>query len=233
MEIIPAILAKNFNELREEISRVVGLVKIVQIDICDGIFVPTKTWPFDSAHGEPIEDINFAKIMAEEDGLPYWEDVDFELDLMVKDAHKSFDKFLKLGAKRLVFHIEAENEAEFKEFLEAIDPYTRENIEIGIAINTTTSIEKLAPLIFHIDFVQCMGIEHIGKQGQPFDERVIQQVEGLRILYPELEISVDGAINLNNASSLIKAGVNRLVVGSAIINSDNPEGVIRELQNLK
>jgi len=226
MEIIPAILAKDFEELREHISQVIGLAKIVQIDICDGIFVSSKSWPYP-------EDINFAKIMAEEEGLPFWEEVDFELDLMVQDARFSFDKFIKLGAKRLIFHAEAEDLGELNEFIEAIDPYTRESIQIGIAINTTTSIEKLAQLIFHIDFVQCMGIEHIGQQGQPFDERVLDQIKALKILYPELEISVDGGVNLITAPHLLKAGANRLVVGSALFKSDDIEETLREFKNLK
>jgi len=42
MEITPAILPKDFNELSEKISRVVNLVKTVQIDFCDGVFVEIK-----------------------------------------------------------------------------------------------------------------------------------------------------------------------------------------------
>ena len=225
MEITPAILPKDFNELSEKISRVVNLVKTVQIDFSDGVFVENKTWPYIE------EDTNYLKIMAEEEGLPYWEDINFELDLMVKNAYKSFDKFLKFGPSKIIFHIEAEDEG-FKDFLTAIDPYIREGIQIGIAINTTTMIEKLAPIINSIDFIQCMGIEHIGVQGESFDDRVLGQIQKLKILYPEIEISVDGGVNLETAPQLKEAGADRLVVGSAIFNSEDISETIWEFKEI-
>ena len=45
-EIIPAILPKNYEDLKNEIALVRGVVPLVQVDICDGIFVKNKTWPF-------------------------------------------------------------------------------------------------------------------------------------------------------------------------------------------
>jgi ribulose-phosphate 3-epimerase len=152
---------------------------------------------------------------------------------MVENAHTQFEFFTRLGAKRIIFHIEAEtDQVKFKEFLEGLDMYTRENIEIGVAINTTTPIEKLAPIISYIDFVQCMGIEHIGSQGQPFDEKALTQISSLRREYPELIISVDGSVNERTASSLVKAGANRLVVGSALISSLDVRETIKNLENL-
>ena len=116
--------------------------------------------------------------------------------------------------------------------MEGIDLYVRENTQIGVAINTTTSVELLKPLISHIDFVQCMGIEKIGFQGEPFDERAIDQVKSLRKDFPELIISVDGGVNLDSASELIKAGANRLVAGSAIFQSFDIDEAIVELESL-
>jgi len=234
MEIIPAILPKDFQELNDKIFRVLDIVKMVQIDICDGVFVKTVSWPFLSR--EDSRDIEFEEhfnlIMEEEAGLPYWEDMNFELDLMVKNAHKSFDKFLKLGPSRIIFHIEAEDKKEFGDFLDALDPYTRENIQIGIAINTTTLVEKLEPIINYIDFIQCMGIEHEGQQGQPYDDRVIGQIKKLKILYPEIDISVDGGVSLETASSLKEAGADRLVIGSAIFNSEDIKETIWEFEEI-
>jgi len=226
-EVIPAILAKNFEELREKISRVVNVAQIIQIDICDGKFVSSTSWPMQARDKQSIE-----RIIDEEEGLPYWDSLDFEFDLMVKNAHKQFEFFTRLGAKRIVFHLEAEDEKDFKEFLEALDMYTKENIKIGLAINTTTNIDKLSPFINLIDFVQCMGIEHIGFQGEPFDERVLKQVKELRSIYRELIISIDGSVNRDTAPLLVKAGANRLVVGSALMGSYDIYETMKELENL-
>ena len=231
-EVIPAILTDDFNELRESISRVVNLVPVVQIDMCDGIFVPTVTWPFNELKSGNKEN-NINGILDEEEGMPFWDSLDFEFDLMVSNAHEQFDFFVRLGAKRIVFHIEAEKDFyKFKEFLEGVDMYTRENIQIGVAINTTTSIEILKPIISNIDFVQCMGIEKIGYQGEEFDKRSLEQISQLRKNYPELIISVDGSVNENTAPLLVKAGANRLVIGSAIMQSYDIRESIKEFENL-
>ena len=227
IEVIPAVLAKDINDLRQKIANVVNISHIVQIDMCDGKFVQSISWPM-----SPYDEQSVALILGEEEGLPYWEDLDFEFDLMVKDAIKQFDFFVRLGAKRLVFHIEAENEFELKEFIESMDPYTREVLEIGIAINTTTSIDKLMPFINCIDFVQCMGIEHVGFQGEPFDKRVLNQIKGLKENYPDLIVSVDGSVNEVTAPELVEAGADRLIVGSALMKSFDVRETIKELENL-
>ena len=151
---------------------------------------------------------------------------------MVKNAINQFDIFIKLGAKRIVFHLEAEDENELKEFINHMDPYTRENLEIGIAINTTTDIKKLDPLINSVDFIQCMGIEHIGFQGEEFDERVLKQIKDIKSKYSDIIISVDGSVNETTAPHLVKAGADRLVVGSALMRSFDVKNTMKELENL-
>ncbi len=227
-EVIPALLVEDFNELQEKLAQVVKFARAVQIDVCDGKFVSSTSWPMN-----PSDEASVEAILNEEEGLPYWDTLDFEFDLMVRNAHEQFEFFTRLGAKRIIFHIEAEsNKEKFKEFLEGLDMYTRDNIQIGIAINTTTPTDELKNLISLIDFVQCMGIEHIGKQGEPFDERVLNQIKELRKLYPELIISVDGSVNEDTAPLLVEAGANRLVVGSALLHSYDMRETIRSLESL-
>lgn len=227
-EVIPALLVEDFNELRAQLAKVVNLTSVVQIDICDGRFVSSTSWPMNAK-----DEVSVETILNEEEGLPYWDSLDFEFDLMVRNAHEQFDFFVRLGAKRVIFHIEAETDkTKFKEFLEGIDMYTRENIQIGIAINTTTPVEEIEHIISFVDFVQCMGIEHIGKQGEPFDERVLDQIKELRKLYPELIISIDGSVNETTAPMLVEAGCNRLVVGSALLHSYDMRETMKFLQNL-
>ncbi len=227
-DIIPALLVKDFGELNEQLARVVSIASTVQVDICDGKFVPSITWPMNVTDEASVE-----AILNEEEGLPYWNTLDFEFDLMVSNAHTQFEFFTRLGARRLIFHIEAEQDKDkFKEFLEGLDMYVRENVEIGVAINTTTPINVLTPIISHIDFVQCMGIEHIGHQGEPFDPRSLDQIKELRKLYPELIISVDGSVNETTAPLLVAAGADRLVVGSALLRSYDMRETMRVLENL-
>lgn len=213
-EIIPAVLAKDYIDLNQKVAKYINIAKIVQIDICDGLFVESTSWPMGKSD---LDSVN--EILEEEEGLPFWKEIDYELDLMVLNAHKKFDFFMRLGAKRIIFHLEAEEEKSFKEFLESMDPYYKDNIEIGLAINTTTPIEKISQFINYIDFVQCMGISKIGFQGQDFDEKSLTQIKLLREKYPELKITVDGGVNENTAKKLLSNGADSLIVGSVLLNS--------------
>ncbi len=240
IEVIPAILTKTYEDLKNKIALVRGVVPIVQIDICDGNFVKSMTWPFlsrsEEKNGEFMDgdlDLHFRRILNEAEGLPFWEDIDFELDLMVADAVENFDIYTKLGARRLVFHLESVGDLEtFKDFLEGIDTYVRDVVEIGVAITPGTPVEQIFPLISHLDFVQVMGIEHVGFQGQEFDERCLEHIKTLKEKYPDLVISVDGSVNFETAPALVDAGANRLVSGSAIFNTDDIIDAVERMQNL-
>jgi ribulose-phosphate 3-epimerase len=230
IEIIPAILTSSYSDIKNKVSIVKDYVHTVQVDICDGEFVQSKTWPFASGG---VEDFDFRNIINEVDGMPSWQEVDFELDLMVKDAMENFDLYSKLGARRVIFHLDAIEDIEtFKEFIEGMDHYIRDFIQIGLAINKDKDFEKINKIIYNIDFVQCMGIENIGKQGEPFNTEIVDFIKELKNKYEDIIISVDGGVNLENAPVLIDAGVSRLVVGSAIFGRQDALGAIEEFQNL-
>ncbi|MEK7569372.1 MAG: hypothetical protein AAB500_00550 [Patescibacteria group bacterium] len=228
-EVIPAIITKTYDELKNKISLVRGIVPIAQIDICDGIFAKNLTWPF-TLDGM---DIHFKRIENEEEGLPFWEDIDFELDLMVSDAIQNFDIYAKLGARRLIFHLESVGDAQgFLEFLEGMDRYVRDTIDIGVAFKPSTALEQIFPLREQIDFVQCMGNDKVSFGGVELDERVYGRVETLRKQFPELPIAVDIGVNAVTAPRLVAAGATKLVAGSALFNSSDIIGTIRGFQEL-
>lgn len=199
IEIIPAIMSKSFEDLNEKYSRVKDFVNMVQIDVMDGKFTPSVSWPYNEIQTEVLPLLNF----------------DFEIDLMVLNPEIEIEKWIKAGAKRVIIHIESVNNIE--------DVFLKipSDIEVGIAININTPNEQIYPLIEKIDFVQFMGIEKIGFQGQKFDAKIIDKIIDLRNKFSRIIISVDGGVNLDTALSLVKAGANRLVSGSAIFESDN------------
>jgi len=211
MEIIPAIMPKNLDDLNKKYSQVKGLANIVQIDVMDGKFVSSISWPY-------IED----------DGKPLPIDFDFEADLMVLNPEIVVGNWIKAGAKRVIAHIESIDSAKnFEKIFGAVS----DRAKLGIALNTTTSNDAIYPIVDKIDFAQFMGIEKIGFQGQLFDERALGKIADLRERFPKVIISVDGGVNMKNAPRLIKAGANRLVSGSAIFESDNIKDAIEKLKN--
>lgn len=230
VEIIPAILPKSFDELSEAMSQVSGLVKMVQVDVCDGVFVTNKTWPYIHKN-----DADFAEILKENGGFPYWEEMDFEVDLMIKPTEEEIQKWVTAGAKRLVIHVESvENPAEFIEKVRNSLPGSDSafHIELGVAINSNTPNDVLKHVAKHVNFIQCMGIQKIGHQGEAFDPNVLEKIHELRVMYPSVTISVDGGVNEETAPQLIDAGATRLVIGSAIFGSGDVPGMIEFFSNL-
>jgi ribulose-phosphate 3-epimerase len=229
-DITPAILEKNFSEIKNKLTFLRERTKCAQIDFCDGIFVPQQTWPFATGG---FDDPDFIDIINEKEGLPFWEEIDFEFDLMVADAVDNFNIYMKLGPKRMIFHLEAVPDFEnFKDFLEGIDMYTRDIVQIGVAINPSSAQERIFSLIPYIDFVQCMGIEKIGFQGQELDEKVFENIKQLKKKFPGIIISVDGGVNIKNAPMLIASGADRLTVGSGIWKNPDPIGTLQTFQSL-
>ena len=238
-EIIPAILPEDIDDLREKLSLVSGIAPLAQVDVCDGKFVPVKTWPYKKGVDE-----TFLRIVGQEEGFPFWDSIDFEADLMVKHPENIIDDWISAGAKRIVIHIESTPDplSLFRKIRQEYGSSSEASygVEIGAALNIETPNEEIYDILSEvddggaptIDFVQFMGIENIGYQGEPFDERVLEKIRDLREMYPNTIISVDGGVSLENAAELIEAGANRLVSGSAIFESGDIAEAIETFQNL-
>ncbi len=208
-EIIPAILPEDFDEISQKVEKIRGHVKTIQIDVCDGRFVTTTTWPYAADRGD------FDRLLHEDEGLPAWQQVDYELDLMVNNAEKVVDSWILVGVSRIILHAEAKID------IDKCIEIMKGRVEIGLAFNIDTPIDLISKYRENIDFVQCMGIDEIGIQGQPFDERVVGKVRAIRNAHHGLPIAVDGGVSLESAPLLIAAGADRLVVGSALFKSES------------
>lgn len=221
IEIIPAIMPKSYEDLAEKMGLFAGVVPLVQLDIMDGKFVHARTWPYHPG------DLHFTNIITEGEGMPEWEFIDFEADLMVENPEEAVSKWVTAGARRIIVHVESMTD------FEAIrNSVPQDLVELGVAFNTTTPFESIEPYLENVDFVQCMGIEKIGLQGEPFDERVFEHVRKVRSLYSEMPISIDGAVNFETARTLVDAGATRLVSGSTILKSGDVSNTIEDLRNL-
>lgn len=221
IEIIPAIMPKSYEDLAEKMGLFAGVVPLVQLDIMDGKFVPARTWPYYPG------DQHFERIVTEDEGMPEWEFIDFEADLMVENPEEAVSKWVSAGARRIIVHVES-----MTDFEAVRNSVPQDLVELGLALNTTTPLESIEAYMQDIDFVQCMGIEKIGFQGEAFDERVLAQVRNIRSRYLEMPISIDGAVNYETARALVDAGATRLVSGSTILKSGDVSNTIEDLRNL-
>lgn len=220
-EIIPAILPMSFSDLEDKLSKVKGLANFVQIDVSDKSYTPEATWPYRKP------DDNFKEIISEERGMPYWEDMDFEAHLMLKNPEEVTDDWILAGATRVLVHPNTT-----KNFYDYVNRFSN-RIEVVPVIEINDNLETFVDLINKniekIKAVQCMGIERIGFQGMPFNERVLQTVKEIRLKFPELNISVDGGVGSENIKQILESGANRFVCGSDIFESEN---IVEEIHNL-
>ncbi len=217
-------MPKGLGDLEAKASLVYKHVKTIQLDLMDGEYVEAKTWPFFLKNAEDMDGILNGKV------LPFAESVDYELDLMVLSPERDLKKYIAMRPRRIIFHARSiENHASFLETLKSFDK--GDEIEFGVAISATENLEYADFLVKNFNFVQIMGIEEIGKQGELFDDRVFTQIKSLKEKYPGVIISIDGGVNLENAKRLKEAGVDRLVSGSTIFQSEDKQETIAQLKN--
>ena len=219
IQIVPAIIPRSFRDLYSRVQEVKDFANLVQIDILDGKYVPEKSWPYVTNN-----DPDFEKIKSEGEGLPFWEDLQFEVDLMIENPENVWRDWIRAGASRIITHLESTENMptilkEFKEENVSKDSFLYS--QIGIAIQIDTKNEELYPYLEDIDFVQCMGIEKIGFQGQEFDERVLEKIEDIKKRKPDLAVTVDGGMNEETIPLVRDAGAERVAVGSALYESEN------------
>lgn len=225
-EIIPAIMPDSYEDMKEKATRVKGLVSWAQIDVMDGLFVPSVSWPYRTDDFAP-----FHMMVEKGELLPYLDVVHYEIDLMTERPEDEIPKWYALGCRRFLVHFESIDDVDVLEHI--ILTYSKKGVsEVGIALGAETPVEAIEPIVHEIDCVQLMGIARIGYQGEPFDERVIDRVKHLRQIYKNGIISVDGGVSLETAPRLLHAGVDRLVSGSALFKSNDIGKTIEEFQRL-
>jgi ribulose-phosphate 3-epimerase len=233
--IVPAILTTSREDLEQKLLQLAGVVNDVQIDIIDGRFAGPATWPyteFTRASGSQASSPEgrtssfIPEIFPEGDMLPYADQLQYEMDLMVSDPEEVTGLWIEAGAVRMTIHVESTNYlpkaitdlqvryGHAKDFAPGL-------LSLGLAINIGTELSILEPFLADADYVQFMGIATIGKQAQPFDKQVLRKIAQFKNKHPKMTIQVDGGVSLETAPALLSAGVDRLIVGSAIWKAKN------------
>lgn len=206
IQLIPAVLATTEEQYKEDIAKLSKAESPrgnwVHIDFADNIFVQNKT----------IEPEVVSKIPA---------DFQKEAHLMVAHPKQWVDKLVEAGFKRVIFHIESEDNTK-----ECIDYIKNKGLAVGLAINPQTPVEKLGPFIGKIDVVLIMTIIP-GFQGQSFISEPLSKVGAIKNGISQIKVGVDGAVKDSNAKEIADAGVDFIVVGSFLLEGDTDENLER------
>jgi pentose-5-phosphate-3-epimerase len=202
MLITPAILPENYEQLVHKLFVLEGLIPRVQIDLCDGVFGLEKTW-----------------LPYREKELP--EGFMYEFDLMVTDWRKYLTRAINLGASRVVMHIDDMTDDDLSEIVDMVKPH---RIALGLCVSNDKNVPMFAMRVRRVEelysrvFIQVMGIENIGAQGQPFDESVLRRISYLHSECPGIDIQVDGSMNPETILKVKKVGARCAVVGSYLFS---------------
>ncbi len=154
-----------------------------------------------------------------------------DVHLMVEDIHKWIDEFSSVEPNIITFHYEASKDQ--KDVLEIINLIKDYNCKVGIAVKPNTNIEEIYEFLPYVHMCLVMTVEP-GKGGQTLITDMIEKIQKLKKYIDEnkleIDIEVDGGINLATAKRVKEAGANILVAGTAILKANNYEVIIEELK---
>ena len=204
-------LAADFLHLEKDVEIVNRYADIFHLDVMDGVFVPNISFGF------PVIEAIAGKA-----------EKPMDVHLMIVEPEKYVERFAKLGASMISFHLNATSDP--SAVLKQIRSY---GVKAGLVINPDIPVESLYPYLADADFVLLMSV-FAGFGGQKFIEETYDRVRNLKaeIIRQglDLELEVDGGVSTTNAKALAEAGFNILVAGSAVFKAEDPAAVIAAMR---
>jgi len=214
IKIAPSLLSADFSKLGEEVENIERLgADLIHIDVMDGHFVPNIT-------------IGPMVVKAIRRGSKLL----FDVHLMIENPDKYIEDFAKAGADIISVHVECC--PHLNRTLQAIKQLGK---RAAVALNPATPLSTIEWVLDEVDMVLLMSVNP-GFGGQTYIESVTEKIHGLKRMIDSrslnVDIEVDGGININNVSMVKQAGANVIVAGSAIFGAKDKAEAILKLRQL-
>jgi len=215
MKLAPSILSADFSSLGEEVAAIErGGAHLIHVDVMDGHFVPNISF------GATV-----MKSLLGKTKMP------FDVHLMIENP----DEFIKDFATENTAYITVHQEA-CPHLHRTIQEIKALGVKAGVSINPATSLSTLDYILEEVDLVLIMSVNP-GFGGQKFITSALEKVEALKEIrefhHLNFEIEIDGGITLENLKEVVDAGVDIVVVGSAVFGAKNVEARTKEFLELK
>ncbi len=210
--IAPSILSADFARLADAVKQVEeGGADWVHVDVMDGHFVPNLT-----------VGPSMVKALRKVTSLP------LDVHLMMTNPDAFIPEFCKAGADILTVHVET-----CPHLHRTVQSIKEHKVKAGVTLNPATPVSTLEEIISDVDLVLVMSVNP-GFGGQKYIPSSTDKIRRIRHLIDRsgssAHLEVDGGVNVSNAGSILKAGANVLVAGSAIFKSSDIPTTIRQLR---
>lgn len=204
LKLSPSILSADFCNLGEQVREAENALDqhdYIHIDVMDGLFVPSISFGF------PV-----IEALRPRCGHA------FDVHLMINEPIRYVERFAKAGADIITVHVEACSD--LKGTMRAIRDL---GVKCAVSINPETPVDFLKDYLNEIDMVLLMTV-HPGFGGQSYIDEVTDKIRKVRHMIDEsgryIELEVDGGIYEYNIRTVIDAGANVIVCGSAVFKGD-------------
>jgi len=210
IKIAPSMLSADFTKLADEIKNLeTAGADYIHFDVMDGHFVPNLT---------------FGAIVVKQ--LRPLTKLPFDVHLMVNNPQDYVTDFKAAGANILTFQYES-----YSHHDRLISHIKEQGMQVGIALNPSTSEDCLQYIIHKIDIITVMSVNP-GFGGQTFLPEQLQKIKNIKQKYSNNNflIEVDGGVSEKNAKKIIEAGADILVAGTAIFKNANYKNNINKIK---
>ncbi|MCL5103570.1 MAG: ribulose-phosphate 3-epimerase [Armatimonadetes bacterium] len=202
--IAPSLLSADFSNLSKDVAEVEACgAGAFHCDVMDGHFVPNITF------GPMV-----IKAVRSLTRLPML------VHLMIEHPERYVEQFRDAGASEITVHAEA-----CVHLHRAIQQIKALGIQAGVALNPSTPLCMIEHIIKDIDILLIMTVNP-GFGGQEFIEAVVPKIADARRMAEEaganIDIAVDGGLDVDTAPRVVRAGANVLIAGSSVFGSNLP-----------